>query len=156
MSKCRQNIWSGAWHISRQCAHWCPTLCDPTDCSPPGLSVHGILKARILQWVAFSFSRGSSQPRGWTLVSYTAGRFFTVWTTREAQCRSAIMIPKPQWGMVTKRESQPWPSPSDFRSCLWLHQLCESTTASSLGSEFHVCACSFISGVAKSLWPYEL
>ena len=38
----------------------CPTLCDPMDCSPPGFSVHGILQARILEWVAISFSRGSS------------------------------------------------------------------------------------------------
>jgi len=41
----------------------CPTLCDPTDCSPPGSSVHGILQARILEWVAISFSRASSRPR---------------------------------------------------------------------------------------------
>ena len=40
--------------------HLCPTLCDPKDCSPPGSSVHGILQARILEWVAISFSRGSS------------------------------------------------------------------------------------------------
>ena len=41
-------------------AQSCPTLCDPTDCSPPGSSVHGILQARILEWVAIPFSRGSS------------------------------------------------------------------------------------------------
>ena len=44
----------------------CPTLCDPMDCSPPGSSVHGILQARILEWVAISFSRGSSQARDGT------------------------------------------------------------------------------------------
>ena len=44
-------------------AELCPTLCDPMDCSSPGSSVHGILQARILEWVAFPFSRGSSQPR---------------------------------------------------------------------------------------------
>ena len=55
----------------------CPTLCDPMDCSPPGFSVHVILQARILEWVAISFSRGSSQPRDRTWVSCTAGRFFT-------------------------------------------------------------------------------
>ena len=44
-------------------AQLCPTLCDPMDCSLPGSSVHGILQARILEWVAISFSRGSSQPR---------------------------------------------------------------------------------------------
>ena len=63
----------------------CPTLCDPMDCSPPGSSVHEILQARILEWVAISFSRGSSQPRDWTRVCYTAGRFFTNWATREYQ-----------------------------------------------------------------------
>ena len=42
-------------------AQLCPTLCDPVDCSPPGSSAHGILQARILEWVAISFSRGSSQ-----------------------------------------------------------------------------------------------
>ena len=55
-------------------------LCDPMDLSPPGSSVHGIFQARILEWVAISFSRGSSQPRDRTesLVSPSlAGRFFT-------------------------------------------------------------------------------
>ena len=47
-----------------------PTLCDPMDCSPPGSSVHGILQARILEWVAMPSSRGSSQPRDQTHVSY--------------------------------------------------------------------------------------
>ena len=45
----------------------CLTLCDPMDCSPPGSSVHGILQAKILEWVAVPSSRGSSQPRGRTL-----------------------------------------------------------------------------------------
>ena len=59
-------------------AQSCPTLCDPRDCIPPGSSVHGILQARILEWVAISFSRASSQPRDGTRVSGLAGRFFTV------------------------------------------------------------------------------
>ena len=54
----------------------CPTLCDPKD-----YTVHGILQARILEWVAFPFSRGSSQPRDQTQVSHIAGRFFTSWAT---------------------------------------------------------------------------
>ena len=53
-------------------------------CSPPGSSIHGILQARILEWAAVPFSRGSSQHRDWTQVSGTAGRFFTVWATMEA------------------------------------------------------------------------
>ena len=58
-------------------AQLCPTLCDSLDCSPPGSSVHGIFQARILDWVAISFSRGSSWPKHWTCVSCIAGRFFT-------------------------------------------------------------------------------
>ena len=53
------------------------------DCSPPGSSVHGILQARILEWVSISFSRRSSQPRDWTRVSRIVGRCFTIWATRE-------------------------------------------------------------------------
>ena len=51
-------------------AQSCLTLCDPMDCSPPGSSVHGTLQARILEWVVISSSRGSSQPRDQTYVSY--------------------------------------------------------------------------------------
>ena len=61
-------------------AQSCPTLCDPVDCSLPGSSVHGILQARILEWIAISFSRGSSPPRDWTLVSRIAGRCFNLWS----------------------------------------------------------------------------
>ena len=58
---------------------------DPMNCSPPGSSVHGILQARKLKWVALPLSRGeSSQPRDWTQVSRITGGFFTSWATREA------------------------------------------------------------------------
>ena len=60
----------------------CPTLCSPLECSLPGSFVHGILQARILEWVTIPFSRGSSLCRDRSLC--TAGRFFTVWATREA------------------------------------------------------------------------
>ena len=56
----------------------CPTLCDPVDCSPPSFSVHGILQARILEWVAISFSSASSQPRDQIQVTCIAARFFTI------------------------------------------------------------------------------
>ena len=62
-------------------ARLCPTLCDPTDCSPPGSSVHRILQARILEWIAIPFSRGSSRLMGQTWVFCIAGRFSTVWAT---------------------------------------------------------------------------
>ena len=58
----------------------CPTLCNLMD-----YTVHGILQARIWEWVAFPFSRGSSQPRDQTQVSCIAGGFFTNWATRETQ-----------------------------------------------------------------------
>ena len=64
----------------------CPTLCHPIDGTPPGSSVSGILQARILEWVAFPFSRWSSQSRDQTQVSHIAGVFFTSWATREALC----------------------------------------------------------------------
>ena len=62
----------------------CPNFCDPIDCSPPGSSVHGVLQARILEWVAIPFSRESSQPKCWTWVSCLVGRRFTVWATKES------------------------------------------------------------------------
>ena len=62
----------------------CLTLCDPVEYSPPGFSVHGIFQARILEWVAISFSRGSSWPRDWTRISWVACWLFTIWVTREA------------------------------------------------------------------------
>ena len=73
----------GTWGRMRVCVcvkvpQLCPPLCDPMDCSLPGSSVHGVLQARILEWVDIPSSRGSSQPRDQTQVSHTAGRFFTI------------------------------------------------------------------------------
>ena len=67
--------------LARACvpSHFsCVCLCNPRDCSPPSSSVHGILQARILEWVVIPFSRGSSQP-------YLAGGFFTTEPSGEAQ-----------------------------------------------------------------------
>ena len=92
------NLWpfmAGFFHLA-QCfqsfstlssllgAKSCPTLCNPMDGSSPGSSVPGILQVRILEWVAIPYSRGSSWPRDKIWVSCIAGRFFTVWGTREA------------------------------------------------------------------------
>ena len=60
-----------------------PTLYNPMDCSLLVSSVHGIFQARVLEWVAISFPRRSSQLRDWTRVSHIAGRHFTLWATRE-------------------------------------------------------------------------
>ena len=80
-------------------AQSCPTLCDPMDYSPPVTSVHGNLQAKILMRVAISYFRGSSWHRGRTQVSCIAGRFFTIWATREVQ---------EYWS------GQPVPSPGDL------------------------------------------
>ena len=74
-----------------------PTLCNPID-----YIVHGILQARILEWVAFPFSRGSSQPRDWTQVSCIAGGFFTNWVIRESQHPNKKLIRDSNLGQVPK------------------------------------------------------
>ena len=93
----------------REVAQSCPTLCDTMDCSLPGSSVHEILQARVLEWVATPSSTGSSQPRDRTQVSRIAGRCFTVRTTREAltyltQCNSNFQYEsygKKEIGMIS-------------------------------------------------------
>ena len=73
----------GNWEALSEVAQSCLTLCDPIDCSLPGSSVHGIFQATVLEWVAISFSRGSSQPRARIWVSRIVDRRFTIWATRE-------------------------------------------------------------------------
>ena len=72
------------FYICCSVAESCPVLCDPMDCSPPGSSAHGIFQARILQWVAISFSRGSSWIRDQTHVSCIGRWILYHWATREA------------------------------------------------------------------------
>ena len=85
-----------SWTIKKvkwsEMAQSCPTLCDPMDCSLPGSSVPGILQAGILEWVALSFSRRSSQPRDRTWVSRIAGRRFTIWVTREVLSAKELIL----------------------------------------------------------------
>ena len=76
--------WLSVLYVKVLVAHLCLTLCDPMNCSPPGSSVHGFSQARILEWVAIPFSRGSSWHRDWTWLSCIAGGCFTFWATREA------------------------------------------------------------------------
>ena len=77
---CYNYNWNLLIHMKGKVVQSCPTVCDPMD-----YTVHGILRDRIPEWVAFPFSRGSSQPRDQTQVSHIAGGFFTSWATREAQ-----------------------------------------------------------------------
>ena len=85
---CKLVLWSEVSEVAQSC----PTLCDPMDCSLPGSSLHGILQARVLEWVAISFSRGSSWLRDQTRVSCIPGRRFNLWATREALYRSPIIL----------------------------------------------------------------
>ena len=72
------------WQKESEVAQSCPTLCNRMDCSLPGSSVHGILQAGILEWVAISFSKGSSWPRDQTWVSRITSRHCTIWATSKA------------------------------------------------------------------------
>ena len=93
-------------------------------------TVHGVLQARILEWLAFPFSRGSSQSRDWTQVSHTAGGFFTSWAIREAQqywsgwpIPSPVDLPNPGIELgspalqVDSLPTEPWGKPSTMQ---WL------------------------------------
>ena len=75
-------------------AESCLILCDPMDCSSQGSSVHGITQTRILEWVAISFSRGSSGPKDWTCVSTLAGGFFTTEPLGSSYTHANIVICK--------------------------------------------------------------
>ena len=106
----------------------CPILCDPMDCRLPGSSVHGFLQVRILEWVAIPFSRGSSQPKNRTQVSCIAGRFFTIWATREALWVSWVIskarnkssqlerwyLPSKQAWRVEVKAKRRWPEPTAY------------------------------------------
>ena len=115
------------WKVKVLVTQSCPILCDPMDCGLPDSSVHGILQTRILEGVAIPFSRGSSQPRGCTHVSCTAGRFFTVLATRESESEITQSCPTlcdpwtvayqapPSMGFFRQEywSGLPFPSPGD-------------------------------------------
>ena len=89
--------------LSVKVAKLCPTLCNPMD-----YTVHGILQARVLEWVAFPFSGGSSQPRNQTQVSLTAGRFFTNYTVRGATITSHYSITSKQDRSSSQNFQESW------------------------------------------------
>ena len=86
-------IWKWAVKNESEVAQACPTLCDSMDYSPPGSSGHAILQAIVLEWVAISFSRRSSQPKDRTRVSRIAGRCFTIWAVK-GKCPSTSACSK--------------------------------------------------------------
>ena len=92
---CLPNANGGGWlsHYSKlRINNLFVLICNPMDCSPPGSSVHGILQARIPEWVAIPFPRGSSQPRDRTQASCIGGRFFTIWVMMEAPIQSEMEL----------------------------------------------------------------
>ena len=128
----------------------CLTLCDPMDHSPPGSSVHGILQARILEWVAISSSRRSYWPRSQTQVSCVARRFFTVRATREAhiihihkfylkrECVCSVASV-----MSNSLRPYPWNSPSKntgVGSCSLLHGIFPAQVSHIAGEFFTIWA----------------
>ena len=92
-----------SWKKESEVAQSCLTLCDPMDCSLPGSSTHGIFQARVLEWVAISFSRGSSWFEDWARVSGIAGRHVTIWATREVLTHEDFIRQK---GKVTLDQRQ--------------------------------------------------
>ena len=119
-------------------AQSCPTLCDPMDCGPPGSSVHGILQARILEWVAIPFSRRSFQFRDQTQVSHIASRFFTIWATQEAKQKPYLLSNKNI--SAVKSESH-----SVMSASLQPHGLCSPWNF--LGQNTEVGSCSLLQGI---------
>ena len=110
---------SAMWGHSKKMAIYLPGkwkslsrvwLCHPMDCHPPGSSVHGILQARMLEWVAMPSSRWPPQPRNLTQVSYIAGRFSTIWATRQTHSPgSPCQIPNlPVPWSWTSQPPEPW------------------------------------------------
>ena len=94
-------------------AQSCSTFCDPIE-----YTVHGISQGRILEWVAFPFSRGSSQPRDWTQVSHIAGRIFTSWATGKPKNTGVGSLSLLQWIFPTLESN--W----GLLHCRWvIHQL---------------------------------
>ena len=122
-------------------ANSCPTLCNPKDCSPPGSSVQGILQARLLEWVAISFSRGSSWPRDWTQVSWIAGDLL--------HCRQILLptetLGKPPVNLIPLI----YPPPLLFGSCKFVFQVCESV---SVKARFLI---SFDNSEGLQHWPHS-
>ena len=107
--KCHNFCPSGSLEVKVKVIQSCLTLCDCMD-----YTVHGILQARILKWVAFPFSRGSSQPRGQSRVSHIAGRFSTSWATGKPKYTGVGSLSLLQWIFLTQVFNR------GFLHCRWI------------------------------------
>ena len=107
------------------------------DCSLPGSSVHGIFQAIVLEWIAISFSRGSSRPRDWTQVSRIVDRCFTVWATKMSNfnhlSKCLIRSTQGETHLVLSdleiKSSGKMSSPCNIRTIVWQFVLCLPPTA---------------------------
>ena len=86
------------WVTVTSCMLWCLILWDIMDCSPPYSSVHGILQARILEWVTISSSKGSSWPRDWATWEVPTGKESAYWCKRYKRYRFNPWVSKISWG----------------------------------------------------------
>ena len=130
--------WSEKNKVKSLVTQSCLALCNPMDCSPPGTSLHGILQARILDWIAIPFSRASSQSRDGTQVSYTAGRFFTIRAlgkhsnhTRGWTQKSSSVLPTKGWYLPSTAAAA---AAKSLQSCL---TVCNPVDCSPPGSSIH-------------------
>ena len=98
------------------------TLCDPMNCNLPGSSVHEILQARILDWVAIPFSRGSSQPRDQTWVCCIVGRFFTISSTKKTSTWKDTCTPVFIAALFTIART--WKQPKCPLTEEWIKKIC--------------------------------
>ena len=128
----------------------CTTLWDPMDCSPPGSSIHGFSQPRILEWVAVSFSRESSQLKDWTSVSYIASQCFTIEPPGKPLLAGFTLLYQNVW-LKGEKHSQPlWAllSPrSNTRLCLWTR-----TGWAVLLAHFQLCWVFLVNTSASAQW----
>ena len=140
---CKYSIYEGLSFTWSEVAQSCPTLCNPMDCSLPGSSVHGIFQATVLEWIAISFSRGSSWPRDWTQVSYIVDTRFTVWATREvihsfnSACVDIYVLSKYEYASFVTCTPGPWAHASEWVCAQLYPTLCNPMRCSSSGSSVH-------------------
>ena len=138
----------------------CLTLCNPMDRSPPGSSVHWILQARILEWVAILFTREYFWPKDRTWVSFTAGRFFTIWATREKGVK--IQTPRKMWVQGHSLRNRSWYLALPEVSCTVISQylqelLCHAQLSYAFGGErIHVCVAESLCCPPKTITALQI
>ena len=135
---CISHTFYSVWVCSRS------VICDPLDYSQIGSSVHGVLQARMLEWVAISFSKGSSQPRNWmhvSCVSFIAGGFFTQWTSRE---EPVAVLSAPKWSHCSGLGGFAWLRHSLSLEHWWTASLSIFQRQGSFGLSWEFCIPSHI------------